>query len=196
MNLPMILGLVIVSVLAGVALTALGYYTPLIYASSIFMSIGAGLLTTFKVDTGAPEWIGYQALYGIGTGLGMQLPLIAVQTVLPGPDIPIGIAILMFSQTLGGTLFVQVAQNVFTNQLIKHLADVPQIDPRVVLAGGATELRNRLPAQFLQPVLVAYNRAVTETWYVSVSLAALSLLPAVFIEWKSTKGTKIKSSSP
>jgi len=79
MNLPLILGLVIISILAGVGVTVLGYYTPFMYAATILMSIGAGLLTTFKTNTGSAEWIGYQAIFGIGCGFGMQQTLIAVQ---------------------------------------------------------------------------------------------------------------------
>ncbi|KAJ3544355.1 hypothetical protein NM208_g3096 [Fusarium decemcellulare] len=186
MNLPMILGLVIISVLAGGAVSALGYYTPLILASAVLMSIGAGLLTTFRLSTSSPAWIGYQALYGIGAGLGMQLPLVAVQTALAEHDIPIGTATLMFSQTLGGSVFVQVAQNVFTNQLTAELRGVG-VDPKIILSVGATELRDRVSTKALGIVLVAYNKALTDTWYVSVATAVLALMPAVFIPWKSVK---------
>ncbi|RKK75152.1 Efflux pump roqT [Fusarium oxysporum] len=188
MNLPMILGLVIMSVLAGGAVSALGYYTPLILVSAVLMSIGAGLLTTFRLSTSSPAWIGYQALYGIGAGLGMQLPLVAVQTALAEHDIPVGTAILMLSQTLGGSVFVQVGQNIFTNQLAVELWGVAGVDPKTVLSIGATELRERVPANILHSVLVAYSKALTNTWYVSVAMAVLALIPAVFIPWKSVKG--------
>ena len=39
-NLPMILGLVIVSIIAGTAITLVGYYTPFMIVSSVFMAIG------------------------------------------------------------------------------------------------------------------------------------------------------------
>ncbi|KAH6883832.1 major facilitator superfamily domain-containing protein [Thelonectria olida] len=192
MNLPMILGLVVMSVLAGGVVSALGYYTPLILASSVLMSIGAGLLTTFHLSTDSPAWIGYQALYGIGAGLGMQLPLVAVQTALAEHDIPVGTATLMFSQTLGGSVFVQVAQNVFTNQLATELRGVG-VDAEIVLSVGATELRDNVPAQLLHQVLVAYSKALTNTWYVSVATAVLSLIPAAFIPWKSVTGKKVEA---
>ncbi|KAH6988857.1 major facilitator superfamily domain-containing protein [Ilyonectria sp. MPI-CAGE-AT-0026] len=191
MNLPMIVGLVVMSILAGVVVSALGYYTPLILTSSILMSIGAGLLTTFRLSTKSPAWIGYQALYGIGAGLGMQLPLVAVQTALAEQDIPVGTATLMFSQTLGGSIFVQVAQNVFTNKLATELQGAG-VDADMVLAVGATELRDNVPSEFLQQVLVAYNKALTDTWYVSVAMAVLSLIPAAFIPWKSVKAKKVE----
>jgi hypothetical protein len=193
MNLPMILGLVIVSIVAGGAVSAVGYYTPFIYASVVLMSIGAGLLTTFKPDTGHAKWIGYQFLFGAGIGAGMQQTLIAAQTALPISDVPIGTAIMMFSQTLGGALMVSVGQNVFQNQLVKNLASaVPDLDPAGIIRTGATQLKNAIPKQYLAKVLIAYNDALTQTWYVSVALAAISGLGAAVIQWKSVKGKKIE----
>jgi len=58
MNLPMILALVISSIVAGGLVTDFGYYTPFCIAASIIMAIGAGLLSTFEVDTGSAKWIG------------------------------------------------------------------------------------------------------------------------------------------
>lgn len=100
-SLPLILGVTIMSIVSGIGTTVLGYYTPWIYASTIFISIGCGLITTWKVHTAHPAWIGYQAIAGMGFGMGIQNPLIAVQTVLPLKDVPIGTATIMFSQTLG-----------------------------------------------------------------------------------------------
>lgn len=92
MNLPLILGLVVVSILSGVAVTVIGYYTPFILLSSVLMAIGAGMLSTFETDTNSPRWIGYQFLFGAGVGFGMQQPLIAVQTALASADVPIATA--------------------------------------------------------------------------------------------------------
>jgi len=188
-NLPLILGLVIISMLSGVLVTTLGYYTPFIIISAILMSIGSALLTTLKPNSGHAEWIGYQAMFGFGVGFGMQQTLIAVQTVLPKKDIPVGTAIIMFSQTLGGALFISVAQNVQTNELLKQLkAVVPDLDPAVVLTTGATELKNVIPHQYLAGVLTAYNTAITNTFYVGVAMAVVSIFGAVAMEWKSVKG--------
>jgi hypothetical protein len=193
MNLPVILGLVIISMLAGGLVTAVGYYTPFMLISAVLMAIGSGLLTTFEVDTKSPQWIGYQFIFGAGVGFGMQQTLVAVQTVLPAADVPIGTAIMMFSQTLGGALFISVAQNVFTNQLIKNLKTVvPDLDPAIVLVVGATELKNQIEQRYLPGVLSAYNLALTQTFYVSVATATMSIVGAAFVQWKSMKGKKIE----
>jgi EmrB/QacA subfamily drug resistance transporter len=193
MSLPLILGCVICSVIAGGLVTTLGYYAPFMIASSVLMAIGAGLLSTFKVNTGHAEWIGYQALFGIGVGLGMQQILIAVQTVLPAADIPTGTAIVMFFQTLGGALFVSVGQTVFTNKLVSGLkAAVPGLDPAIVLKIGATQLKTAIDEQYRSGVLQAYNDALTTSYYVAVALATLSIVGSLTIEWKSVKGRKIE----
>lgn len=194
MNLPMILGLVIVSIGAGGAVTALGYYTPFMFASTIFMSIGAGLLTTFTPVTGHSAWIGYQFIFGAGVGFGMQQTLVVVQTVLPKEDIPIGTAVMMFAQTLGGALFISVGQNVFTNSLLKNLkAVVPDLDTNIVLTTGATELRNRIAPQFIDGVLSAYNKTINQTFYVSVAAAVASILGVSLIQNRSMKGQAIQA---
>lgn len=192
-NLPMILGLVVVSLIGGVLTTVIGYYTPFCLLSSVLMSIGAGLMSTWTVDTSRAHWIGYQFLYGAGVGFGMQQTLIAVQAALPLADVPIGTAVIMFSQTFGGAIFISVAQNVFTNGLLTNLqAVVPDLDPSLVLKTGATDLRNVIDPIYLPRVLTAYNTTLTHTFYVAVAASALSLLGAIFIEWKSVKGKKIE----
>lgn len=192
MNLPAILGLVIISMLSGGAVTALGYYTPFMLVSSVLMAIGAGLLSSLDVDSGSPKWIGYQFIFGAGVGFGMQQTLVAVQTVLPADDIAIGTAIMMFTQTLGGALFISVGQNVFTNQLIKNLAKLGSgLDTGLVLRTGATELKHAIPEEFIGGVLQAYNDTLNQTFYVSVACGAMSIIGAAFVEWKSMKGKQI-----
>ena len=196
-NLPMIMGVVIFSVITGGLVTTLGYYTPFIYFSTIMMGIGAGLIATWKVDTGHSKWIGYQIIFGIGVGSGMQQTLMAAQTVLPLDDVPVGTSIIIFAQTFGGALFIAVAQNVFTNRLLSNLLEnVPTLDPALVLSTGATSLKKAITDQdpsLLPGVLSAYNSALVQTFYVSVAMAAMSVFGAIGIEWKSVKGKKVET---
>lgn len=194
MNLPMVLSLVLISIVAGGLVTVLGYYTPFIYLSVVLMAIGAGLLTTFKTDTGHSKWIGYQVIFGTGVGFGMQQPMIAVQTALPHRDIPIGTAIIIFAQTLGGSLFLSVGQNVFENQLLKNLLKVvPDFPPGIVLSTGATQLQSAVPPQYYARVLEAYDTSLTQTWYVSVAMACVAGFGAAAMQWLSVKGKKIEA---
>jgi len=65
-------------------------------ASSVLAAVGAGLLYTLTPESDHNYWIGYQAIIGIGIGLGMQQPLIAVQTILDISEVPIGTSVVCF----------------------------------------------------------------------------------------------------
>ncbi|KAJ7506284.1 MFS transporter [Mycena galericulata] len=99
--LPMILSLVVASLLSGGIIAATGYYTPFLIMSSVLMAVGAGPLSTLTVHTGHAHWIGYQVIYGLGVGFGIQQPVMAAQTVISMQDIPTGTSLVMFMQTLG-----------------------------------------------------------------------------------------------
>ena len=189
----LILSQVVSSITAGIAITAFGYYTPFMYLSSVVMSIGAGLVSTWKVDSKIGMWIGYQVLFGLGTGFGFQQPMMAAQTCLPLADVPIGTSYIMFVQMLGGAMFVSVAQNIFQNKLVTNLAAaVPGIDPAFIASVGATQLRTAVKDSDLAAVLVEYNSALDSVFQVAVALGSLSIIPALFMQWRSVKGKKIE----
>ena len=188
--LPLILALVTAGISAGFLVNRIGYYAPFMIANSVIMSIGAGLITTWTPNTMHPKWIGYQFLFGFGLGMGMQQASLAAQAVLSRKDAPIGVALVMFCQQIGGAIFVSVGQSVFTNQLIKGLRNVAGISPAVVANTGATSIRNVVSASNLPGVLVAYNGALTKTFTVSLAMACLSIIGALCIEWKNIKPPK------
>ncbi|KAJ7096914.1 major facilitator superfamily domain-containing protein [Mycena epipterygia] len=192
-NLPMILSLVIGSILAGGLITTIGYYAPFMILSSVLAAVGGGLLSTLQVDSGHAKWIPFQIICGFGVGLGLQQATLAAQTVLELKDVPIGMTIVIFSQTLGGALFISIAQNVFTNKLLSGLiSGVPGISPALVLSTGATSLKDAIAPEFLPGVLFAYNEALVAAFYVATAMAALSIVGSLVIEWRSVKGKNIE----
>ncbi|KAJ7473151.1 DHA14-like major facilitator [Mycena galericulata] len=192
--LPMILSLVVASLLSGGIVAATGYYTPFLIMSSVFMAVGAGLLSTLTVHTAHAHWIGYQVIYGLGVGFGIQQPVMAAQTVLSMQDIPTGTSLVMFMQTLGGALFISVAQNVFTNDLVSGLvSSVPGVNAGIVLSTGATSLQSAVDPKFLPAVLTVYNHALITAFYVSLAMACFSLVGSLAMEWRSVKGKNVET---
>lgn len=158
------------------------------------MAVGAGLMSTFEVHSGSGVWIGYQIVFGIGVGIGMQQTMVAVQASLKQDDVAIGTAIMIFSQTLGGALFICVAQNIFQNKLVSNVAaaNIDGLDPYKVVQIGATQIQTLIPKEFLPVVLAAYNNAVINTFYVSTAMGAISVFGSVFVPWNSVKGKTIE----
>lgn len=186
-TIPLVLGLVVGSIISGAVITNTGYYTPFMFVSTIFMSVGAGLISTFKVHTSSSAWIGYQVLYGLGLGCGMQQPSLAAQAVLAQEDVSIGISLMFFAQNFGGAVFSSVGQSIFYNQLSKHLPAISGIDVTAILKAGATQLARVVPMDKLAAVLVIYNDALQKTFYVPVAIGAAMIVPALTMEWRTIK---------
>lgn len=185
--LPMMISMVVGSIVGGITNSKIGYYTPLAIIGSCIMSVGAGLLTTFQVDTGEAKWIGYQIIYGIGLGLCFQVPNLVAQTVLPKPDVPSGLALMLFGQLIGAAVFVSVGENILANQLVKRLSGVPGFNTGLVTSGGVTELVNAMPAQLHDTVVHSYNEALRGVFQVGFIISCLTVLGAATLEWKSIK---------
>jgi MFS family permease len=61
--LPYFLSTVIFVIASGIAVSKLGYYTPFLIGGCAVLIVGTALLTTFRVDTGIGQWVGYQVSY-------------------------------------------------------------------------------------------------------------------------------------
>lgn len=69
----------------GIASSKTGHYVPFFPACSVVTAIGCGLLTTWQLDSTTGIWVGFQIILGLGIGLALQLPAVAVQAVRDSP---------------------------------------------------------------------------------------------------------------
>lgn len=175
----MIIGAVAFSILAGAFISKTGNIAPVAFLASIISAIGVGLLTKMNAQSGPKEWISYQALVGIGIGLGMQQGVIVVQNRVDADDIPTAISTVVLFQGLGPTLLVSITQNVFDQLLFSELKSlVPGLTTSKIFNSGATEIIKLVPSGEMGEGLSRISSALTQSWYVSVAAASLSILGA------------------
>ncbi|KAF2201394.1 MFS general substrate transporter [Delitschia confertaspora ATCC 74209] len=188
---PLILGFIVFAIISGMLTEVTGYYTPLMIGSSILITIAIGLLSTFKPNTPSSQWIGYQALLGFGVGLGIQCPLVVIQTVLSEQDVPVGTALITLVQNLFGAVFVAIAQAIFQSRLKQNIGAVlPDLDARMLLNGGVTTVISNIPVDTRPTFLRVYSKSVTQVFYLGVALGALSMVGSLGTEWISVKKDK------
>ena len=187
-TLPLVLALVVASIFAGKIVSTFGWYNPLFIAGSVLMSVGAGMLTTLKTDSGKGASIAYQVIFGLGLGLGMQQSAVAVQAALPKKDLAVGVSLVFLGQNLGGAVLTCVGQTLFDNDLLKGLGDVPGVDPLIILNTGATDLRKVVLVEQVAAVLQAYNHALTKPYIVALAACCLSFVAGVGVPWVNVKG--------
>lgn len=152
------------------------------------MALGAGMLTTFRVDTPITLWIIYQIIFAFGIGLGFQQPIIATQTNFSGKDLPVALTLVSFIQNMGGIVALSSAQNVFANQLIynQHKA-APNIDPKLVQKVGVLTLKLNFTKKELNEILPVYNLSITQTLLVATVMASVTAISCFGIPFYSIK---------
>jgi MFS family permease len=76
--LPTTLGLVLFTMLSGMMTEIFGYYLPWALGGSAAAAVGYGLMSLLTPTTSSAQWIGFQILYGVGSGSmasGVSVPL-------------------------------------------------------------------------------------------------------------------------
>ncbi|KAK6837010.1 MFS general substrate transporter [Apiospora arundinis] len=184
--LPLMAPHVAFSFLSGVLVGKVGYFLPFGLVGGALAAVSNGLFSTMGVGTSTGQWVGYQIIGGAARGIALQVPIIAVQNSLPPPQIPIAMALLMFSQALGGSLFLSFASTIFTNSLKTLIPQyAPSVDPQQIIDVGATGFRGiiRNP-QELDGVLAGYARSVDRVHYLTAAAAVASFFTCCFVGLK------------
>jgi hypothetical protein len=195
-TIPLVLSMVILAIPNAIFTQKVGYYVPALLLAPVFCATGAGLLSTLTPSSNHNQWLGYQILFGFGLGLGFQTSTLVPQTVLSRADVPLGMAMMFFMQQLGGSIFLSVSQNIFSNELVDRLSGVAGLDAETIVNTGATDLRSVVPTSELGTVVDAYSYSLTRVFIMATALSACMILAALVVEWKSIKGKKGPGSDP
>ncbi|KAJ5740443.1 hypothetical protein N7493_000315 [Penicillium malachiteum] len=189
--LPTIVMQIIFAVMSGTLIGRLGYYTPWTIFSGITNSIGAGLLSTFTPHTSTGKWIGYEVIFGASRGAGFQTPIIAIQNAVPQGDVSVAMALLIFSQTLAGAVFLTLANVIFDAGLKSLLKkDAPNADAAAILAAGATSFRTVVSKADLPGVLKAYAKSCDYVFYMATGLGVVIFAFAFGMGWTDVRKKK------
>lgn len=120
----------------------------------------------------------------------MQIPGLAAQTVLNKHDVMTGVSIMFFTQGIGGSIWISIAQLLFNNSLASGLGGIQGLDVSAILKSGTTDLGQIVPADKLDAAFGAYNHALVQTFRVALACVCASILTGLTLEWRSLKGLK------
>ncbi|KGO73408.1 Major facilitator superfamily domain, general substrate transporter [Penicillium italicum] len=206
----------------------LGYYLPWNLGGSAVTSIGYGLMSLIKPTTISHKWLGYQVLYGVGSGAMTSAvsllrnisspphlesdfanfhfhmkPYIAIQNLVPPPQIPIAMAIIIFCQNMGGAVFLIVANSIFTNglrvELQKRYAEIG-VNPDILISTGLNSIRSIVSGDKLTAALECYTTAISHVMYLGIGVSVATFAFGWGLGWvdirKAKKLQAIKGDAP
>ncbi|KAJ0282586.1 hypothetical protein COL940_005139 [Colletotrichum noveboracense] len=118
---------------------------------------------------------------------------IAVQNLVPAPQIPVAMAIIIFSQNIGGAITLLAANSVFSNSLRKELQErvaLIGMEPDVIINAGASSVRKLVSGDQLRHTLQAYSNSVDKVMYLGVAVSIATFAFAWGLGWKDIRVEK------
>lgn len=185
---PFILGLSVISIVAGVMIKKTGQYLPMIWFGMFFMTVGFGLFIDLPSTRTWGKIIPYELVAGIGVGPNFQSPLIALQTLVEPRDIATATATFGFMRNLSTAISVAIGGVIFQNRIKAHVETlIAAIGPEKgnALANGgagaaAKMIQGLSPAQ-KRIVDEVYTSSLKDMWIFFTAIAACGLAISLLI---------------
>ena len=199
--LPMVLGLMAASLIAGQTTSRTGRYKIFPIIGSAMLVIGLALLTTVGADTSLVPTDFYMLIFGAGLGMNMQTIVLAMQNAVSPRDMGVSTAAVTFFRQVGGTLGTAVFLSIlFTSagKNIPHEYAKAQSSPAfqaaarahpeqlASLKGGGnlndTGFLHHLDAALAHPFLVGFSDAMDLVFAVGASVLVVGFVLSLFLK--------------
>lgn len=171
---PLMLGLIGASVLAGQVITRTGKYRTFPILGTIIMTAGIFLLS--RLDSASTQLQSgfFMLLTGTGLGFTMQVIVLATQNEVPASDLGTATSAINFFRAIGGSVGVALIGALFTNRLATAVAGIvpgqTALDPSQV---------GTLPLEARTQYVAGFAHALAGTFLFVVPLMVGSILLAL-----------------
>ncbi|KAB1906102.1 MDR family MFS transporter [Micromonospora sp. AMSO31t] len=120
--LPLMFGMLVVSLVVGRAITKTGRYRAFPIAGGVVMTAGMGLLTQLDLGTSKTVSSLYMVVLGVGMGFLMQTSMLIAQNSVEQKDLGAASGAATFFRSIGGSFGVSLFGAIFANRLADSAA--------------------------------------------------------------------------
>jgi EmrB/QacA subfamily drug resistance transporter len=177
--LPLMAGLLMVSIASGQIISRTGKYRFFPIAGSAVMTLGMFLLSLMSTGSSTFEDSVYMLVLGMGLGGVMQVLVIIVQNGVPHSELGVATSGATFFRSIGGSfgtaIFGAIFSNVLVGNLASHLHGVP-LPAGFSSADATPALLSHLPAAVHQGFVAGYAESIQTVFLIAVPIAALAFL--------------------
>ncbi|MEV6138076.1 MFS transporter [Nocardia sp. NPDC051990] len=187
--LPLVLGMMFGSQLAGVTTKLTGRYKILPVIGTFIIAVGAALYGQVHYDSPLWQPLVYGGVTGFGLGCCMQTLIIAAQNAGPRSDMGVSTASATFFRQMGGTLGVAIFLTILFNLLPHRIIDAfgGALPAGFDAAQLSTMQSNTsgiaaLPDELKVPILIGFTDSMHGVFYVAAGVALLACLVLMFMK--------------
>ncbi|MEV6982074.1 MDR family MFS transporter [Sphaerisporangium sp. NPDC051017] len=185
--LPMMAGMMAVSLVAGQAITRTGKYKVWPLAGGVVMVVGMWLLSLQDVNTTTWQTGLFIAVLGLGMGGLMQTTMLIAQNSVEQKDLGVASSAATFFRSIGGSFGVSLFGAIFNHHLTSNLTD--RLGPQAAqMAQGGNSARldptalAALPAQVREGFLSSLADSISSVFFWAIFISILVPVFAAFIK--------------
>jgi EmrB/QacA subfamily drug resistance transporter len=182
--LPLMAGLLLVSIASGQIISRTGRYRFFPIAGSAVMTLGLFLLSLMGVGSATWQDAIYMLVLGMGIGGVMQVLVIIVQNGVPHSELGVATSGATFFRSIGGSfgtaIFGAIFSNVLAGNLARHLHGVA-LPPGFSSADATPALLSHLPAVVRAGFTAGYAESIQTVFLIAVPIAVLAFLASWLI---------------
>ena len=182
---PMILGIFGASLTSGRLITRFGHYRPFPIIGGVLLIIGLWLFSGLGLNTSQLTLSIWMLILGLGIGLFMQVPILAVQNSVPFKQMGAGTSTAAFARSLGSSFGGAVFGTIIIARLNAHLHTMlPQFKGSInasAIAGGTSGLRN-IPLPIQHKIYESFVLSFHDMFLYAIPVAVVALFFALILK--------------
>ncbi|MCV7421365.1 MFS transporter [Mycobacterium yunnanensis] len=181
-TLPMVLGLLTMSISSGVIVGRTGKYKIFPVAGTAVMAVGFVLLSRMGPDTPTWEQSLYLVILGAGIGMCMQVLVLIVQNTVDFADLGVATSGVTFFRTIGSSFGAAVFGSLFNNFLEDPLADAVAKSGAPPAAAQSPDALHALSPEMAAPIASAYADALDQVFLYAAPVAIVGFVLALLLK--------------
>jgi EmrB/QacA subfamily drug resistance transporter len=195
-TLPMVVGLLGMSLVAGTVVGRTGRYKVFPLVGAVMLTLGLFLLSTMDEHTSFWATSAYLLVLGLGIGSSMQILTLIVQNTSDYADLGVATSGVTFFRSLGSSFGAAVFGTIYANRLTDRLPAALAASPGVdSSATSSPERLHRLPDADITAVVHAYAQALHGTFLWAVPCGVVAFLVALTLKEVPLRGASRAASS-
>ncbi|KQY07987.1 MFS transporter [Mycobacterium sp. Root135] len=181
-TLPMVLGLLTMSMSSGVIVGRTGKYKIFPVVGTAVMAVGFVLLSRMGPDTSTLVQSLYLVVLGAGIGMCMQVLVLIVQNTVDFADLGVATSGVTFFRTIGSSFGAAVFGSLFNNFLKDPLADAVAKSGAPAAATQSPDALHALSPEMAAPIASAYAEALDQVFLYAAPVAVVGFVLALMLK--------------
>jgi EmrB/QacA subfamily drug resistance transporter len=181
-TLPMVIGLLTMSMSSGVIVGRTGRYKIFPVAGTAVMAVGFVLLSRMGPDTSTLLQSLYLVVLGAGIGMCMQVLVLIVQNTVDFSDLGVATSGVTFFRTIGSSFGAAVFGSLFNNFLHSRLAAALASSGAPPEAAQSPDALHKLSPEMAAPIAAAYADALDLVFLCAAPVAVVGFVLALMLK--------------